>query len=490
MSEYVPKNPFDVLLIYDTSKYINLSRGDPYDDPPVIPQRAFADFYLNFVLPLAEANHEHHITEVPEELLKKYWSAFVGGKAEYPELSVSYLNTIKKIVCSESNDSSCFWNLLRELATYAQGGDYTNPQGMGSLVSHDVGYEGIVQYIFEKIRKIPVNPHDAVIMTNGATEAISLLFSTLNKIGFLKKGDEIITVEPLYSPYLLKIFGEGYKTLPLLADPELDWQISDEAIDNLEEHISERTKAMIMVNPGNPTSTILKEKTIDRLAKLADDLNILVISDIVYSQLCVQGDPHFISRHESLQNQLITIDSTSKLFQDPGDRGGIILSKVDQEFLSQHIGDLSKLQKKYRMREADGLGRILTLEKNAYNKNAPASVQVKHLFYWTWFIKEPKSLRKRVIEDARKYEEFFSALGLPKRNNFVPYYRFVKISDLTSERPVPKSDEFVRKTAEKGVLLLPGYFFSDPKLGEQYVRICVANSSEEKLKKALELLKK
>ncbi|MGC1123038.1 MAG: aminotransferase class I/II-fold pyridoxal phosphate-dependent enzyme [Candidatus Methanofastidiosia archaeon] len=126
------------------------------------------------------------------------------------------------------------------------------------------------------------NP-DQIIITNGISEGISMLFGAL-----LEPNDEVLVPGPTYPPYMAYAKFYGGKPVSYRTIEEEGW-IPD--IKDLENKISDRTKAITVINPNNPTGAVYPKKVLIELQKVAADHNILLITDEIYDEM-VFDKPH------------------------------------------------------------------------------------------------------------------------------------------------------------------------------------------------------
>lgn len=126
------------------------------------------------------------------------------------------------------------------------------------------------------------SPED-VIITSGASEAADLLLT-----GLLNPGDEILLPAPGYPIYAAIINRLGAKIRYYHLDQKTSWQPSPEQIESL---ISDRTRAIILINPSNPTGAITPDETTRQIIEIAAEHDLLVISDEVYRDLCFKPAP-------------------------------------------------------------------------------------------------------------------------------------------------------------------------------------------------------
>ena len=160
----------------------------------------------------------------------------------------------------------------------------------------------------------PTRP-DEVLVTSGASEAADILLTAL-----LDVKDEVLIPAPGYPiyPAILSKLGAITRYYPL--DHANDWQLSADEIGSL---INSRTKALVLINPNNPTGQIVSDESVKQLLELAQRHNILVITDEVYRELCFDETPTPASAlAEIMGAPLVTVESLSKTHLVPGWRTG------------------------------------------------------------------------------------------------------------------------------------------------------------------------
>jgi aspartate/methionine/tyrosine aminotransferase len=129
---------------------------------------------------------------------------------------------------------------------------------------------------------IETSPDDTLI-TSGASEAADLVLTAL-----VNPGDEVLLPAPAYPIYPAIINKLGAITRYYHLDQETSWQPSVDEVSSL---INERTRAIILINPSNPTGAITSDATTRSILELAARHNLLVISDEVYRDLCFKEPP-------------------------------------------------------------------------------------------------------------------------------------------------------------------------------------------------------
>ena len=161
------------------------------------------------------------------------------------------------------------------------------------------------------------NPESEILVTSGAQEALMVTLMTL-----LDPGDEVITPSPHYDEYSRDAAILGGKLVPVTTRPETNFTID---VADLEAAITERTRAIIVVNPNNPTGTVLSQQKLLEIADLAKCYDLLVVSDEIYEYYTYDGHRHItMASLPNMWERTITINSFSKSFAITGMRLGYI----------------------------------------------------------------------------------------------------------------------------------------------------------------------
>lgn len=175
---------------------------------------------------------------------------------------------------------------------------------------------------FETARGRETTPEE-VLVTVGATQA---LYTALT--GILNPGDQVIIPTPAFSLYATIVTAAGAE--PVFLDVSgTDFQITEEALSAC---LTERTRAIVLNSPCNPTGVILHKKSLDTVARAVLGKNIYLICDNVYNQLVYApcGD---LTRREELRPQTILCQSFSKPYAMTGWRVGYLV--CPEELLSR-----------------------------------------------------------------------------------------------------------------------------------------------------------
>lgn len=164
---------------------------------------------------------------------------------------------------------------------------------------------------------IEVDPNTQLIVTSGAQEALMVTLMTL-----MDDGDNVITPSPHYDEYSRDAQVLGGTLIPVPTTLETNFTID---VADLEAAITERTKAIIVVTPNNPTGTVLPKSTLMDIAELAKQRDLIVVSDEIYEYYVFEGHEHIsMATLPDMAERTITINSFSKSFGMTGLRLGYI----------------------------------------------------------------------------------------------------------------------------------------------------------------------
>ena len=160
-----------------------------------------------------------------------------------------------------------------------------------------------------------------VIVTTGASEALGFVFSAL-----MNPGDEVIIPEPFYANYLSFSLGRDAKVVPVTSDIKDDFALPP--MEAFEAKITERTKAILICNPGNPTGVLYPPEALEQLAAICKKHDLFLLSDEVYREFAYDGlTHHSVLGLSEIEQNTIVIDSISKRFSACGARIGCVVSR-------------------------------------------------------------------------------------------------------------------------------------------------------------------
>ncbi len=190
--------------------------------------------------------------------------------------------------------------------------EYSPSQGFLSL------REKLVQYYAKY--NIDFTPDD-IIITNGGSEAVLFAF-----LSCLNPGDEIIVPEPAYANYMAFAISAGavIRTLP----SSIEDGFALPPVEKFEDLINERTRAILICNPNNPTGYLYTRKEMEQIRQLVKKYDLYLFSDEVYREFIYTGSPYISACHlEGIQQNVILIDSMSKRYSECGIRIGALCTK-------------------------------------------------------------------------------------------------------------------------------------------------------------------
>jgi aspartate aminotransferase len=315
--------------------------------------------------------------------------------------------------------------------------------------------EDLVKYY--KNHNIKLHTDDIIVTTAGSEAIIFALYVTCNP------GDEIIIPEPFYTNYNGFATMAGVKIKPLTTYAENGFALPEK--EKIESLISDKTKAIMLCNPGNPTGAVYSKEELSRIIELAKKYNLYVISDEVYREFTYDGT-HSTSILEfpEIEDKAIMVDSISKRYSACGARIGCIISKNKSLMASV----LKFAQARLCPPTIDQLAAdaCIDLEKK----------------YFEEILEEYKKRRDLVFNELQKIE---NVLCVKPKGAF---YIIAKL-------PIDDAEDFAKWLLSdfsrdgKTVMFAPVQgFYSTPDLGKDEIRIAYI-LNEESLKKAMYLLR-
>ena len=190
--------------------------------------------------------------------------------------------------------------------------EYSPSQGYLSLRKALVNY-------YERYQ-IKLSP-DEIIITSGGSEAVLFAFMSC-----LDPGDEIIVSEPAYANYMSFALSSGAVIRTVTTTIEEGFCLPK--VENFEELINERTKAILICNPNNPTGYLYTQKEMNQIRDLVKKYNLFLFSDEVYREFIYTGSPYISAMHlEGIEENVVLIDSVSKRYSECGIRIGALITK-------------------------------------------------------------------------------------------------------------------------------------------------------------------
>ncbi len=341
-------------------------------------------------------------------------------------------------------------------------GFFDKVKSFDNKVLEYAGSQGIPELI-EAIRKYYTTynmdfAEEDIIVTNGGSEA--LLFSFM---AACDPGDNILVPEPFYTNYngFAQCLNIEVKSVTTLAEEGFHLPSKEEILAK----IDDKTSAILVVNPGNPTGCVYTKEEVQMLADIAKEKDLWLIADEVYREFVYEGLEYTsFGNIKEVEDRVVIIDSVSKRYSACGARIGSIACK-NKKFMAEV------------MKVCQGRLCVATLEQ----------VGAAALY------ETPTSYFKEVNDEYRRrrdtlYDELMKAEGVICEKPMGAFYIVAKL-------PVENAEDFVAWTLKEfrrngeTVMCTPAEgFYSTPGLGKNEVRLAYV-LKEEDLKRAGQLLR-
>jgi alanine-synthesizing transaminase len=186
----------------------------------------------------------------------------------------------------------------------------------------------------EAARKGITTVEDAFV-TSGASEAVDLCLTAL-----LNPGENILTPSPDYPLYSAVLAKCAARLNTYFLNEEDGWQPD---LDDMRRKIDSSTRALVLINPNNPTGSLCTRKRLEEIAELARRHNLLVIADEIYDKLILDGSEHTSIAAVAPDIPVLTLGGLSKNYQAPGWRMGWAIVSGDPGALRPYLRAVHKL---------------------------------------------------------------------------------------------------------------------------------------------------
>lgn len=326
---------------------------------------------------------------------------------------------------------------------------YSNSAGLIEL------REGLVNKYYKKIG-INIEVPELLVTVAGSESVLMSLEITCNA------GDEVIVLEPFYTNYNTFAFINEITLKAVPTDIRNGFQLPP--VEEFEKAITDRTKAILICNPGNPTGTLYSKESMLALGEIVKKHDLFLISDEVYREFCYTDEPHFSAmKIPGAEQNVILIDSVSKRYNMCGARVGCIVS---------HNKDVMTAALKYAQARLcpPVLGQIASIGALDTTDEYLQDVRAEYI-----------RRRNYMIETLNKIPGVFTPM---------PMGAFYTVAEL----PVDDTEKFARWMLEEfryngeTTMVTPAAsFFKTPGKGKNYARIAYVLEIPE-LEKALKCL--
>ena len=187
------------------------------------------------------------------------------------------------------------------------------------------GYLSYRKKLVEYYRKYDIMlSTDDIIVTTGGSEAVLFAFMSC-----LNPGDEIIIPEPAYANYMAFAISAGAVIRTVTCNIEDGFALPP--VHKFEELINERTKAILICNPNNPTGYLYTRREMNQIRDLVEKYDLYLFSDEVYREYIYTGSPYISACHfKGIEQNVVLIDSVSKRYSECGIRIGALVTKNEE----------------------------------------------------------------------------------------------------------------------------------------------------------------
>ena len=184
------------------------------------------------------------------------------------------------------------------------------------------GYLSYRQKLIPYYKKFNINiTPDDIIITSGGSEAVLFAF-----MACLNPGDEIIVPEPAYANYMAFAISAGAKIRTITTSIEEGFALPK--VEKFEELINEKTRAIMICNPNNPTGYLYTRREMNQIRDLVRKYDLYLFSDEVYREYIYTGSPYIsVLNLEGLEDNAVLIDSVSKRYSECGIRIGALITR-------------------------------------------------------------------------------------------------------------------------------------------------------------------
>lgn len=310
--------------------------------------------------------------------------------------------------------------------------------------THMNGYPPLREAIAGKaefLYKSKLNADAEITVTPGGTYALYTALTTI-----LQPGDEVILFEPAYDSYIPAIELNGAKAVPvelIFPDYRIDWEV-------VRSKLTDRTRAILINSPHNPTGSVLSPADIEELKKLVANTNIIIISDEVYEHLIFDGYRHeSILKHPDLYQRSFVCFSFGKVYHCTGWKLGYCIAPpyLMKEFRKVH-------------------------QFNAFTCDTPKQVAL------STFLEQRENYLQlgAFMQQKRDYfEKGMKQTKLKPLSSHGSYFQIYSYADVSDE---PEMDFAVRLTKEIGVATIPVSAFYKVPVNNKVLRFCFSKNND------------
>jgi aspartate/methionine/tyrosine aminotransferase len=308
--------------------------------------------------------------------------------------------------------------------------------------------------IAEKYRRwynMEIDPDREITVTCGATEAMAAVFLAL-----IDPGDEVIVFEPFYENYGPDAILAGAK--PVFVPLEgLEWKLDP---DKLRAAFSDKTRAIVVNTPHNPTGRVFTREEISLIAELCQKHDVIAITDEIYEHIRYAGGHHVLATWPGMRERTVTISGLSKTFSCTGWRLGYAIAPFEMTSPIRKVHDFLTVGAPAPLQAAGAIGMAFGAEY--YNEIA--------------------------LEYRERRDAMVAALDEAGFKFCAPEGAYYILADFTGLSDLRGVEFALWLAKDVGVATVPGTsFYHDPRLGETVTRFAFCKKKET-LERAAERL--
>ena len=384
----------------------------------------------------------HRGLQMPSSPIRKL--APLANEAKARGIKVYHLNIGQSDLPTPQKALDALKNVDRNIL------EYSPSQGFLSL------REKLRNY-YRKFR-IELSVND-IIVTSGGSEAVLFAF-----LACLNPGDEIIVPEPAYANYMAFAVSAGAVIKTVTST--IDTGFALPPVEKFEELITERTKAILICNPNNPTGYLYSRAEMNQIRDLVMKYDLYLFSDEVYREFIYTGSPYISALNlDGIENNVVLVDSVSKRYSECGIRIGALVTRN---------ADVRRAVMKFCQARLSPplLGQIVAEESIEGTEDYAADVYEEYV-----------ERRKCLVDGLNRIDGVYSP---------IPMGAFYTVAKL----PVDDADKFCEWCLSdfdyegETVMMAPASgFYSTPGMGKDEVRIAYVLKKDD-LQRALFILEK
>ena len=208
-----------------------------------------------------------------------------------------------------------------------------NSQGYSESHGIFAARKAIMQYC--QIKNIPNVSMDTIYTGNGVSELINLAMQAL-----LDNGDEILIPSPDYPLWTACATLSGGKVVHYICDEQSEWNPD---IEDIRKKITDRTKAIVIINPNNPTGALYPKEILEQIVQIAREHELMIFSDEIYDRLVMDGLEHISIASLAPDLFCVTFSGLSKSHMIAGFRVGWMVLSGAKEKGKDYIEGLNML---------------------------------------------------------------------------------------------------------------------------------------------------